>query len=290
MTSHRRGVLYAAVGTLVLTPDTLFMRLSGLDPVAMTGWRGVLMGLCVLGLWLLRSRRHRTDLGALATRSGLLVTLCYGLHMFLFSLGVAVAPVAYVLMGLATMPVVSALLSRWILHEASPPALWPTTGLVSAGLAVAVFAGHESDADSLFAALGGAMAGLGVAVLMSVGFVCYRARPELPVTLPMGAGALSGGMIAMWAAGAGGLMAGTLWPIVLTSTLVLPVSFLLLNSATRLTRTATVSLLVLLETVLGPFWLWLVLDEPVTPGVLAGGALVLVSLGFYLSRQQDLPG
>lgn len=290
MTAHRRGVLYALYGTLVLTPDTLFMRLSGLDPVAMTGWRGVLMGLCVLLLWLLRRRTPRADLAALAGGPGLTVVLCYSLHMFLFSLGVAAAPVAFVLMGLATMPVVSALLSRWILHEPSPPALWPTTGLVFSGLAIAVFAGHESDADSLVAALTGVLAGLGVAVLMSVSFVCFRARPALPVTLPMGIGALGGGAVAMVLSGGGGLMAGTLWPILLTSIVVLPVSFLLLNSATRLTRTATVSLVLLLETVLGPFWLWAVLGEPVTAGVLGGGALVLASLGFYLSRQQESQG
>lgn len=42
---------------------------------------------------------------------------------------------------------------------------------------------------------------------------------------------------------------------------------------------AEVSILVLIESVLGPFWVWLLLSEPVTPVLLIGGGIVLLSVG-----------
>jgi drug/metabolite transporter (DMT)-like permease len=41
---------------------------------------------------------------------------------------------------------------------------------------------------------------------------------------------------------------------------------------------AQTSLLGMLETVLGPLWVWLVLDDRPAPASLAGGALILVAL------------
>ena len=41
---QRFGTLLALIGVLVLTPDTLVIRLSGLERWALMGWRGILMG------------------------------------------------------------------------------------------------------------------------------------------------------------------------------------------------------------------------------------------------------
>jgi hypothetical protein len=42
------GLLLAVFGALVLTPDTLFMRLSGMGGFQMVAWRGLLMGSVML--------------------------------------------------------------------------------------------------------------------------------------------------------------------------------------------------------------------------------------------------
>jgi drug/metabolite transporter (DMT)-like permease len=52
--------------------------------------------------------------------------------------------------------------------------------------------------------------------------------------------------------------------------------------ASRHTHASNVSLLLLLETVLGPLWVWLGLGERPTPVMLAGGAVVVGSLALYL--------
>ena len=60
----RFGTLLALVGVLVLTPDTLVIRLSGLERWDLMGWRGILMGAMSLLLWRLLLTRNAAANGA----------------------------------------------------------------------------------------------------------------------------------------------------------------------------------------------------------------------------------
>ena len=54
--------------------------------------------------------------------------------------------------------------------------------------------------------------------------------------------------------------------------------FALLTVGARLIPAAQVGLITLLEVVLGPFWVWLALDERPTTLTLVGGAIVIVAI------------
>ena len=70
----RFGTLLALAGILVLTPDTLVIRLSGLERWTLMGWRGILMGLMSFAIWwLLFTRQPRRDLRTVLTWQGLFV-------------------------------------------------------------------------------------------------------------------------------------------------------------------------------------------------------------------------
>jgi drug/metabolite transporter (DMT)-like permease len=56
------------------------------------------------------------------------------------------------------------------------------------------------------------------------------------------------------------------------------VGFLLFMGGARLIPAAQSSLIGMLETVLGPLWVWLALGERPEPASLAGGALILTAL------------
>jgi drug/metabolite transporter (DMT)-like permease len=56
------------------------------------------------------------------------------------------------------------------------------------------------------------------------------------------------------------------------------VGFALLTVGARLIPAAQVGLITLLEVVLGPFWVWLALDERPSTLTLVGGAIVIVAI------------
>lgn len=273
------GLGLAALGALVLTPDTLLMRLSGMEGLSMLTWRGLALGATFWAIFLLTTRGPR-NLRLLLTRPGLTVIACQSANAALFSLGIAVAPVAVVLLAVATMPVCAALLSRLLYGEPTSRATWITMGAVLLGIGLAV--SGKGDLASSPGTLVGALCGFGVALTLGLSFVTLRHAPALPLMPAMGTGALISGLCGLALVPAGALTGGHVLPILATGAVILPVSFFCLSSASRHTAAANVSLLMLLETVLGPVWVWAFLGEAPSPRMLLGGALVVISLALYI--------
>ncbi len=277
------GLALAAGGALALTPDTLFMRWSGLSGVQMLAWRGLLMGALLLVIWAVTSRAPRAELRQLASRPGIAVALFHFLNATFFSLGIAAAPVAVVLIAVATVPVFAAIFSWLLMGEPTRPATWVTIAVVLGGIALAVFGKDAQGIGLNAAALLGALAGLGVAVMLALTFVTLRAHGGVPILPAIGGGAFLSGLFGVVLSGGPAALGGeALWAIWIAGGIILPVSFFALSLASRYTHASNVSLLMLLETVLGPAWVWLGTGERPTPQMVLGGTVVVVSLAVYL--------
>ena len=282
MTRHPAfGLLLALFGTLVLTPDALLMRLSGMSGFQMSAWRGVTMGSVMVLMWALTSRHRLQDLSVLKTKFGITIVICQIFNSTLFCLGIAVAPAAVVLFGVAAVPVFAACLAWLILGEPTHKTTWAAMVAVLFGIGLAV-SGEGEGVRFDGKALAGAGFGLGVALVLALNFVVLRARPAIPIPLAIGCGAWIAGLISLSIVGLEQAAQGHFWFMMITGGIVLPVSFFCLSLASRYTHAANVSLLMLLETVLGPLWVWLGAGEEPSQRMLAGGAIVVVSLAIYL--------
>ncbi|GGB02632.1 DMT family transporter [Allosediminivita pacifica] len=280
------GLGLAAMGALVLTPDALFMRLSGMAGLQMLGWRGICLGTIFLTIWAATSRRRRGDLTRLASPAGVVLVAAQFSNALFFPVGIAAAPVAVMLLAVATAPVWSALLSRLVLGETTARSTWVTIMAVLAGIGWAV--SGEGELGLNLAALTGAACGLAVALSLATNFVTLRRAPDIPILLAIGLGALLSGTTGWLVTGPAAMTEGTVWAILVTGLVILPVSFFSLSLASRHTAAANVSLFLLLETVLGPLWVWLGTGEAPTQRMLTGGAVVVASLAAYLAHQRAL--
>ena len=76
--THRRGFALTLFGVLVLTPDTLLMRLIDTDPWTMTFSRGLLMGIALMVVFFTARGRYAVrEIKALGM-VGLVVAIIYG--------------------------------------------------------------------------------------------------------------------------------------------------------------------------------------------------------------------
>jgi len=211
----------------------------------------------------------------------------------LFSLAIAVAPVAVVLIGVATVPVFAAALSRIILGESLSALTIVTAVLVMIGLYISVLGQEGSEIILDKTTLQGAALGLGVAFSLAMNFTIIRKDKHVPFVLAIALGAFMAAVL-------GAMCADALyWPplgnmaaIALTGIIILPVSFVTLSYAARFVSSSTVSLIMLLETVLGPLWIWWGIGEVPTNSMLIGGAIVVICLtGFLIKegRRKDAP-
>ena len=291
MNNLGNGLMLALAGALLLTPDTLLMRLSGLDGGAMLAWRACLAGLVFLSIGLIARFKEEKGNRALVSSFGFWsLVMCQIGNASFFAFGIALAPVAVVLLAVATVPVIAALLGYFLLGELADRRVWATIVLVFSGILMSVAGDIERGMNIDFETLLGACCGLAVAISLAFNFVIIRKNKTVPFELAIGLGALIAGCTAfyLWPA-AWQVRGASLIYISVTGLIILPVSFFLLSKASRLTSAANVSMIMLLETVLGPLWVWLGIKETPNSLTLLGGVLVVGALGFFLYRQADLP-
>lgn len=285
-----RGILLAFAGALLLTPDSLFMRWSELDGGAMLAWRASLSGIIYIVIgYMFGGSANAVRQGGLRLFSFWILVLCQISNATFFAFGIAIAPVAIVLVAVATVPIFSVILGFFFLGERPDFGTWVIIGVVFLGIALSVLG--DIDPTQLFnpyTALG-AVFGLLVAISLAINFVIIRKNETLPFELALGFGAIIAGLGAfVLFPAARSLSFESAFYISLTGLIILPISFYLLSYASRFTSAANVSMLMLLETVLGPFWVWLGVGE--APGIfgLIGGGIVIAALFYFLLRQKDV--
>jgi drug/metabolite transporter (DMT)-like permease len=273
-----KGILLACLGVLILTPDALLIRLSGLDAAPLVAWRGLAMGTLFLIAAMLAGQLRLFP--RLVSGVGVALVLAQWANASLFAPGISLAPVALVLIAVATVPIWAAILSRVLYGQPTRPATWITIAVVSVGIVVAMTG--KGDLAITTNALIGVACGLGVAVSLALSFTLLRHNPELPLLTAVGTGSMLAGLTAFAFTSSQEMASGTTWAIAVAAFFVLPASFYLMSEASRHTASVNVSLVLLLETVLGPLWVWMVIDETPSVRLLGGAAIVVVALGTYL--------
>ena len=277
------GLALAGFGALTLTPDSLFIRLSDMGAFEMLVWRGIQMGLVMFLLtYLMDKNGFGQNMRLTFSKRGLLVAICQFVSTACFVIGIAETSVSVILFALATSPIFAAFFSRLILGERTHISTWLATAFTLAGILITVM-----DAGSAHGAPGGsvvfgALCGLTAAAAIGMNFVLFRKYQDLPVAPITGNGSLISGLLALAYIGPSTLFEGNVAMISVCGLLILPISFFCLTSASRYTAAANIGLLMLLETILGPVWVWLGFGETATIQMIIGGIVVIVTLATYV--------
>ncbi|WP_421879375.1 DMT family transporter [Pacificispira sp.] len=274
---YRNGFAMTLLGVLLITPDALIVRLIDADAWTMVFWRGVLVPttfLCFLTLRFGPSMiRDSLKVGGTA---GIGVALCYTGTTFGFMGALHHTSTANTLVILAASPFFAALLSRLILKERTPPQTWAAIVIGFAGIGVVMFEGLDAGAGR--ASLRGDAMALFAALMLASSFVLIRRRKEVNMVPATAVGGYFAALIALPFAAPLAVDQDQALLIGLLGVVLLPVCFGLIALGPRRLPAAEVSLLMLLETIIGPIWVWAVIGEVPGPYAVIGGLIVLGAL------------
>jgi drug/metabolite transporter (DMT)-like permease len=274
--AQAKGLIIVVLGVLVLTPDTLLIRLIAVDHWTLLVWRGLLQA---LGLSVLVGCFHGRDTLACFRAVGLAgysAAFLFALGTVLFVVALSYTSVANTLIIVASAPFFAALASRVFLGERIALRTWIAIVVALGGIVLLAF-------ESLgTGTLWGDLAALGVAIAMGGNFTVLRHARAVNMIPAM---ALSGLIVALAAApiapAAVVLNEAQLAFMLAMGLFVVPVSFALITLGPRYLPAAEVSLLMLLETVLGPLWVWLAIGEAPGPLGFLGGSVVVATLAAH---------
>lgn len=270
-----KGYLLALLGVFILSPDALLIRLVGDDPLLISSWRGVIGGSMVLLYNQLLDRRNLYQQLRPVGLLWVVATIVFnGSSQIGFVYGVSHTNASDVLVILAFAPLVSALLSAIFLGEKVKQRTWVATLICGVGLAI-LFSQSNSESQWL-----GLVAAVICAVTLAAQFVVMRAFPGENLTGCIGLGNIMSGIVCMLIVS--DLTLDVSWPPLLMMTLIVsPLSFVLFVLSLRYISAAETSLIVLLESILGSFWIWLVLSEQPSIKTTLAGSLVISTLMVY---------
>jgi len=274
--SSRTGVLIAFAGAFLLSFDTLLLRMIGAEPLQMAFWRGLSMFAAgCAALFILKVVRPHADLRMLNGKTGVTVAWFYGIASISFVASAMMTSIANMLLIIATAPFWAAILAIVILNERPSRATLVACGVAFSGMLVVAWPGlrggiNAGDAIALVAALS-----------MACAFVVSR-RTRANLALAPALGGLMSAIVLM--PFVGGFWLGSWQSMVLMGVeglLLVPLALDLLAMAPRYLPAPRVGLFLLLETVLGPLWIWAVLAEAPTAYALSGGLIVVATLALH---------
>ena len=282
------GIVLALLGALILTPDTLLMRLSELTGGQMVAWRATQAGsiFFIIGLFPFLLSRNGVK-PKIWRKSFVALVFVQMANVFCFAYGIYLAPVAIVLIAVATVPVFSIILGAVVLKEAVDMRTWAIVIIVFFGVTLSVMGDINSyDIFNLSSVLGG-LCGLVVAFSLACNFVIIRKDKEVAFPLALGTGGILCGLLAFyfWPSASEINLKGMFY-ISITGLLILPLSFILLSRASRMTPASNVSIIMLLETILGPLWVWTFTNESPQFLTIIGGIIVILALIYFFSNKR----
>ncbi len=272
---HRQGIVLAASGVLVLSFDALLVRLAGVDPWTVIFWRGMLMALSLSAILLLGGKLQLLPLLRRHWPCILLLATLYGINGTLFVLSVSLTSVANTVVILSSSAFFAAFFSWVLLRERVQRRTWAAIGVSLAGV-LTVFAGSlglESWLGDLLALILALSMGLVLSLMRR-----FNQIPRMPIV------ALSGLVMMTLALPYSTplpLAANQFGWLALMGLVQIPLASVLIMSATRHLSSPEVSLFLLIETVLGPIWVWAALNEQVPPMTLVGGFIILAAIGVH---------
>ncbi|MEN8896734.1 MAG: DMT family transporter [Yoonia sp.] len=273
MTDQLKGILITIFGILLITPDTIFVRVIMADPLVISFWRGLLSGLVVLTL--VSVIQGRAGFRAMFATGwlGMLYIALIASTTFGVVLAVEHTSVANVVFIFAAMPIFALVFSRVFLGELIKRRMVLTMVAVIAGLGVIAYGSQSSQIASLkgdlWALYVAASYGLALTVLRMLKGTSMV--PAIPIAY-IGAAILISPFIDPIQA------FSVQWPLFVTHGLFIGFATCLLTIGPRYISAAEVALLVLLESVLAPLLIWAIADEHPGKWAIIGGMIVIGAL------------
>ena len=287
--THRRGFWLTLFGVLVLTPDTLVIRLIDIDPWTMNFWRGAMMAVSLCVAYSLVRRGETLGDTMKLGAAGLAVAVIYALNAISFVFAVDHTLVANVLIILASTPLMAALLSIVILKEHVSKPTW--AAIITGMTGVVIVVGHGFQAGTW---LGDILAFI-TAFALAVTFIIIRHHKHVNMIPAAALGAALSAIIAAPFADPMSVAPENWGLLLLLGFVVLPLSFGLITLGPRTVPAPEVALLLLLETALGPLWVWIVINEVPSETTIIGGVVVISAVvlqsawGLRPSRSTVIP-
>ena len=275
LTDQQKGSLLAFVAVMFITPDTLFIRLANVDTWSLVFYRGIIPFFTVLIGMLIIYKYEFFKMLFTSGHHGLIYIVTFSITNIAFVVSIQNTNVANTLVMIAMAPMLSAILGAFFLKEIPDSKTWVAIGIT---FIAAVYIFYDSlQLGSIFGDLLGLLCALGLAV----GAVTIRSAKNKNLVPAAVVGKLVVAIFAMFFIKTYALLDRDLLIVPLMCVMCVAIPFVLVTIAPRFIPAEEVNLFFLLETIIGPFWVWMVIKEQPSLETIQGGIIIILTIATH---------
>ena len=275
LTDQQKGSLLAFVAVMFITPDSLFIRLSNIDTWGLVFYRGIIPFLTVFLGMLLIYKLNFFKIFINSGIHGLIYVITFSITNITFVVSIQNTNVANTLVMIATAPMLSAVLSAIFLKE--PTDKKTLISIIITFISVIYIFSDSFKLGNVY----GDVLGFVTAIGLAIGAVTIRSAKSKNLVPAAVVGKLFVGTFALFFIESFVLENKDLIIVPLMCILCVAIPFVLVTIAPRFIPAAEVNLFFLLETIIGPIWVWLIIKEQPTTETLIGGIVIIITIAIH---------
>ncbi len=275
LSNQHKGSLLAFIAVMLITPDSIFIRLSNIETWGMLFYRGAIPFVVVLiGLiFFYKNNLLKALLGM--GYPGIFYVISFSICNITFLISIQNTNVANTLVMIAMAPMLSAILGSIFLKEVPDQKTW--IAIIITLISVTYIFYDSIEMGNFYGDLFGIITAFGLAS----NAVIARFAKDRDLVPSAVIGKLCVAIFAFLFVDSFSLVGTDLIIIPLMCVMCVAIPFVLVTIAPRFIPAEEVNLFFLLETIIGPFWVWMVINEQPSIETIQGGAVIILTIGIH---------
>jgi drug/metabolite transporter (DMT)-like permease len=272
MKNTSKGLLITSIGALVISFEALFIKFTTVKPLVFSFYIGICMFVSMFVILLFKKQKLIEDIHRKSFKFALLGAVLMAVSNLFFISAIKSTLTANVVLILAIAPIFASFFSFIIFKTKPLKSIYIASFFIFIGLFI-IF----NDQLGLGEMRGNIYAFI-CAILFSLSFVFLSQYPDINRTSLIGISGIVLVVMTFFLTGSLAISLKDLGYILFMGLLITPISRLLIANGTKFISASEVSLLMIIETIMAPIWVWIFLKEIPSSNTFLGGALIILTL------------
>ena len=273
--SQKKGSLLAFIAVMLITPDSIFIRLSNIETWGMLFYRGAIPFVVVLIGLIFFYKNNLFKALINIGYPGIFYIISFSICNITFIISIQNTNVANTLVMIAMAPMLSAILGSIFLKEIPDNKTW--IAIIITLVAVSYIFHDSIELGNFYGDLFGLITAFGLACNAVIARFAKN-RDLVPSAV---IGKLCVAIFAFFFVDTFSLVGTDLIFIPLMCIMCVAIPFVLVTIAPRFIPAEEVNLFFLLETIIGPFWVWMVIQEQPSVETIQGGIIIILTIAIH---------
>jgi len=275
LSDQQKGSFLAFVAVMLITPDSIFIRLSNIETWGMLFYRGAIPFIVVLTGLIFFYKNNLFKAIVNIGYPGIFYIISFSICNITFIISIQNTNVANTLVMIAMAPMLSAILGSVFLKEIPDRKTW--IAIIITLISVTYIFHDSIEMGNFYGDLFGIITAFGLACNAVI--ARYAKNKDLVPSALIGK--LCVAIFALFFVDNFSLLGTDLIFIPLMCIMCVAIPFVLVTIAPRFIPAEEVNLFFLLETIIGPFWVWMIIKEQPSIETIQGGEVIILTIAIH---------